>query len=200
MARSTGNGRANRRTCSNNTRFRLVRPIWHTSSHHHLGRQFESTLFAELNLLLGVDHFRTTPRHPQSNGIVERFHRTLKAAITCRGSSDWFSELPIVLLGLRSAFKEDIQASPAEMLYGTTIRLPGEFFVESSKPYTTDFVTSLKQNMRDLRPTATAHHTSNIYSQQTLQKQFTSVLHFLADIFLVYKRRETLFYSSLLLI
>lgn len=136
-----------------------------------LGRQFESTLFAELNRLMGVQHIRTTPRHPQSNGVIERMHRTLKAAITCREQADWYVQLPIVLLGLRTAFKADLQASPAELLYGTQLRLPGEFFVESPKEYTTEFADTLRKNMRELKPSSTAHHTTNqpIYEHTDLR-------------------------------
>lgn len=36
--------------------------------------------------------------------------------------------LPLVLLGIRTALKEDIASTAAEMVYGTTLRLPGEFF------------------------------------------------------------------------
>lgn len=45
------------------------------------GRQFESELFQQLNQKLGIDRFRTTAYHPQSNGIIERFHRTLKNSL-----------------------------------------------------------------------------------------------------------------------
>ena len=64
------------------------------------GSQFESELFANLSTLLGIHHMRTTSYHPQANGLVERFHRTLKAAIIAR-KKNWFYSLPIVLLGLR---------------------------------------------------------------------------------------------------
>jgi len=92
------------------------------------GRQFESQLFHELSRLLGIDHLRTTAYHPQANGIIERWHRTLKAAIMFKNRVNWPQKLPLILLGLRSAFKPDIQTTSAQLLYGTTLRLPGEFF------------------------------------------------------------------------
>uniref|UniRef100_A0A6M2DRM9 RNA-directed DNA polymerase n=1 Tax=Xenopsylla cheopis TaxID=163159 RepID=A0A6M2DRM9_XENCH len=45
--------------------------------HSDQGRNFESHVFKEICELLGVRKTRTTPLHPQSDGIVERFHRTL---------------------------------------------------------------------------------------------------------------------------
>ncbi|XP_031781374.1 uncharacterized protein LOC103316974 [Nasonia vitripennis] len=76
----------------------------------------------------------TTHYHPQANGLVERMHRTLKAVLMCCASIPWPQALPAVLLGLRTTFKEDLQASPAEMLFGTTLRVPGDFFVSASHP------------------------------------------------------------------
>ena len=45
--------------------------------HTDHGRQFESKLVAEACKLLGIDKTRTTAYHPQSDGLVERFNRTL---------------------------------------------------------------------------------------------------------------------------
>ncbi|XP_043861818.1 uncharacterized protein LOC122756429 [Drosophila santomea] len=53
-------------------------PLTITMDH---GTQFEFSLFAELAKLIGAERIRTTTYHPQSNGIVERWHRTLKAAL-----------------------------------------------------------------------------------------------------------------------
>ena len=93
------------------------------------GRQFESRLWNALMTLLGTKRARTTAYHPQTNGVVERFHRQLEAALKTRPQPDlWTDVLPLVLLGIRTALKEDISATAAEMVYGTTLRLPGEFF------------------------------------------------------------------------
>jgi transposase InsO family protein len=42
------------------------------------GAQFTSSLWAALYNLLNIQHTQTTPYHPQSNGLVERFQRRLK--------------------------------------------------------------------------------------------------------------------------
>ncbi|GBM77660.1 hypothetical protein AVEN_226047-1 [Araneus ventricosus] len=76
----------------------------------------------------GATKTRTTSFHPAANGIVERMHRQLKAALKCYTNSSWLEVLPTVLLGMRACLKEDIGASHAEMVYGQRLRLPGEVF------------------------------------------------------------------------
>lgn len=46
----------------------------------------------------------------------------------CHSTREWTRVLPTILLGLRSNVL-DCGSSPAEFLYGTTIRIPGEFVV-----------------------------------------------------------------------
>lgn len=123
------------------------------------GTQFESQLFDALAKLIGSNRIRTTAYHPASNGLVERWHRTFKAAVMCHNSSNWVEILPTILLGLRSSWKDDLKASAAEMVYGTTLRLPGEYFVnEPPSPDQSNFVGKLRDHMRQLRPIPTAHH------------------------------------------
>ncbi|GFX32253.1 integrase catalytic domain-containing protein [Trichonephila clavipes] len=113
-------------------------------------RQFESSLFKALSKLLGVQKCRTTGYHPQANGMIEELHRPLKSAIKCHATERWTEVLPIILLGLRASLKEDILCTPAELVFGTTIRLPGEMF-DSSKPDddVVNFVSKLKSHMHN---------------------------------------------------
>lgn len=123
------------------------------------GRQFESELFTELASVLGSSRTRTTAYHPQANGMVERFHRKLKEAIMCVDAKKWFFRLPLILLGLRTVIKEDINCSPAELVYGQTLRVPGEFFEPSEKNVTrTEFSTNLRRVIDQIRPVETQHH------------------------------------------
>lgn len=97
------------------------------------GTQFGSKLFQELSIILGSHKIRTTTYHPQSNGKIERFHRHLKSALKASNDiKNWTNNLPWVLLGIRSAVKSDIGCSSAHLLYGESLRLPGEFLVEEN--------------------------------------------------------------------
>jgi cleavage and polyadenylation specificity factor subunit 1 len=99
------------------------------------GAQFTSSLWSAMANTLGTQLHRTTSYHPQANGMVERYHRQLKASLRTRLSGDqWIDELPWVLLGHRVALKEDLHCSSAEMVYGDTLLLPGDFVSSGSTP------------------------------------------------------------------
>ena len=91
--------------------------------------------------LLGV---KRIAYYPITNGLVERFHRQLKAALKCHPNpSNWVSALPLTLLGFRTILKADLQCSAAE--HSTTLRLLGQFF-DSPREHTLDpaeYVTKL---------------------------------------------------------
>ena len=81
------------------------------------GAEFESKLWDGLCNQFGIVRNHTTSYHPQSNGMVERVHRQLKAAIMAHESPNpWSITLPAVLLGARIAVKELLGRSAAEIV------------------------------------------------------------------------------------
>ena len=93
------------------------------------GSSFTSTLWSSLTKLIGSTHHHTTAYNPEANGLVERMHRTLKAALMTRCTdASWISQLPWVLLGLRTTPKDDSNISVAEMVFGDPLVVPAEFF------------------------------------------------------------------------
>nr|VZI03560.1 unnamed protein product [Spirometra erinaceieuropaei] len=131
------------------------------------GSQFESTLFRELTSLLGTNRFRTTAYHPQANGLVERFHRQQKTSLMAQPDpSRWSDHLPLVLLSLRSTLKADIGCTAADLVYGTSLRLPG------------DYVERLRSAMRNLRATPPRASPANSFIPPDLDKcDFVLVRH-----------------------
>ena len=80
---------------------------------HDRGSQFESALWDKLMQLLGAKRLHTTAYHPISNGLVEQFHRQLKASHKCQPiPNNWVSALPMILLGIRTTLKEDLHSLP----------------------------------------------------------------------------------------
>lgn len=122
------------------------------------GRQFEAHLFDRLLQMCAVNRVRTTSYHPSANGMIERVHRQLKAALMCHKES-WVKALPLVLLGMRAALKEDLQSSPAELLYGEPLRLPGELVMPTGhKDNQLDYVAQLRRKMAALSPVPASRH------------------------------------------
>ncbi|UYV80191.1 hypothetical protein LAZ67_18001967 [Cordylochernes scorpioides] len=79
--------------------------------------------------------------------------------------------LPLVLLGIRSSYKEDLKCTNAEMVFGTTLNLPADLLTNSefknSDP--SNFATQLKNYMSRIRPQPTRQtNQNNIFSHKDL--------------------------------
>jgi hypothetical protein len=124
------------------------------------GPQFTSSLWASLCSLLSISHTQTTAYHPQSNGLVERFHRRLKNALRARAAgADWFLHLPWVLLGFRTSCGEDSEFSPSENVFGSQLVLPGQFLSAPESP-SPSFLQDFQGVLAGRTPLPTRHHTT----------------------------------------
>ena len=95
--------------------------------HSDQGREFESRLFEEVCQLLGIEKTRTTPYHPQSDGLVERFNRTLQqmlSAFVNKERDDWDEHLPYVTMAYRATVHESTKFSPNRLMLGRETDLP----------------------------------------------------------------------------
>ena len=63
--------------------------------------------------------------HPESQDALERWHQTLKSVLRkfCF-EKDWDESLPFVLFDVRESVQESLGFSPAELVFGHTIRGP----------------------------------------------------------------------------
>lgn len=95
--------------------------------HTDRGSEFESHLFAHMCELLQITKSRTTPYHPQSDGMVERFNRTLQqvlAMFVSENKDDWDDHLPYVTMAYRSSVQESTKCTPNLVMLGREISLP----------------------------------------------------------------------------
>ena len=118
------------------------------------GPNFTSRLLAELYQLLHVDALRTSPYHPQTDGLVERFNGTLKEMLRKSAQEDgrdWDKLLPYVLFAYREAPQESTGFSPFELLYGRDIQGPLDVVKEEweTHPKSSESVVSHIMMMRE---------------------------------------------------
>lgn len=88
---------------------------------------FLSNLLSEVYLLMGIKKLNTTAYHPQTDGLVERFNRTLTDMLSKTAQAngkDWDRRLPYVLFAYRSSPQSSTGESPFHLLYGRDPQLP----------------------------------------------------------------------------
>ena len=79
----------------------------------------------------------------------------------CHAEEKWTDALPLVLLGIRTAYKEDLHSSAAELVYGEPLRVPGELHIPTTLRFeASTFIQQLRCHMDQLRPTPAARHAS----------------------------------------
>ena len=130
--------------------------------HTDQGRNFESGLIKEMCSLLGITKTRTTPYHPQSDGMIERFNRTLLNMLSTAVNKDdksWDLQIPMLMLAYRTSAQETTKASPFSLMFGRSAQLPID--LEFNLP--TETYNSPSQYQKHLR--------------EQLQQAYTTVRH-----------------------
>ena len=143
------------------------------------GSQFTSAVWSQLLKTWGIKSNLTTAYHPEANGLVERLHRRLKEALTalCEGENhQWYWKLPMALLSIRTTLKPDIGSSPADLVFGEGLAVPGELLPENPlddaelRQQRNRQLANLRLEVERLQPTNTsAHRQPQVHMPDDLQ-------------------------------
>ena len=144
--------------------------------HSDQGRQFESEVFQEMCRLLGLTKTRTTALHPEGNGQVERFNRTLGALLAIyvdEHRRNWDDHLPYILAAYRATRHSATKLTPNMLLFGRENALPlhivmGDPHWQEEVPDPTTYVDEL----RDRLNLAYALARENLGKSAAIQKHY----------------------------
>ena len=96
------------------------------------GNTFRCDIWRQLNEALGTQVKYVPPFHQATNGAVERTHQEIKNSLKAilvemadEKRESWMDYLPYVMLGRRASVQADLQASPAEYVFGEPLTIPG---------------------------------------------------------------------------
>ncbi|KAI2645228.1 Retrovirus-related Pol polyprotein [Labeo rohita] len=91
------------------------------------GTNFTSRIFRKVMNELNITHTVSSAYRPQSQGVIERFHQTLKTMIRTycvEHQKDWDEQLPLLLFAVHNTVQESLGFSPAELVFGHSLRGP----------------------------------------------------------------------------
>lgn len=98
------------------------------------GTNFLSKIFSQVLSSLNISHRVASAYHAESQGALERFHQTLKAMLRkyCMDTGkEWDEGVPLLLFAIREAVQESLGFSPAELVFGHTVRGPLKMLKEN---------------------------------------------------------------------
>ena len=96
--------------------------------HSDQGKEFDNVMIHQLSELLGTVKTKTTPYHPRSDGLVERFNRTLLAMLAMFVSQEhdnWDDLLPFMMLAYNTTVHTSTGYTPYRLVFGDECNLPG---------------------------------------------------------------------------
>ena len=134
------------------------------------GSDFMSDVMAYFLKEFNINHIRTSPYHPQTNGSCERFHRTMKSmirALSDKFENSWDECLPWILFAYREIPVESLGFSPFELLFGRSVPGPLSLLkstwlhdkasLKKAKPNVVKFMLDMRENIAACQDMATEH-------------------------------------------
>uniref|UniRef100_A0A8C6P3V4 Integrase catalytic domain-containing protein n=1 Tax=Nothobranchius furzeri TaxID=105023 RepID=A0A8C6P3V4_NOTFU len=153
--------------------------------HSDQGRQFEAEIIQRLCTLLDIDKTRTAPYNPKSDGMVERFNRTLidqlaKSLLSCGG--EWDNYLKQVAFAYNTTVHASTGYTPYYLIHGREARVPVDVLVPkqavpSDLPLShADFVSAMRDRLEvafanTRQNAAVAHEKQKLYHDTSTRHQ-----------------------------
>ena len=110
---------------------------------------------------MDIDKKRNTSFHPQTNGIQERFSRTIEDMLSkfvSANQRDWDEYLPLLLLAYRSSVHESTKQTPYMMFFGRHALLPIDLLCcpscTETKMQSNEYVLELEERLRKVHSIA----------------------------------------------
>ena len=142
--------------------------------HSDQGRQFEAEVLEEICKLLGIRKTRTTAYHPQSDGLVERFNRTLLSMLSTMVGKHhdlWEEHVRSVCMAYNTSIQSTTGYSPFYLMFGRQARLPIDLMYGAHISAPTD-VNQYAQDVKKSLQEAYNNVRRNFQLKQSRQKEF----------------------------
>ena len=95
--------------------------------HSDQGSSFEAELFKQICDIYGIHKTRSSPAHPESNGLTEKFNSTLcdmLSKFVAQHQRDWDRKLPLLTSAYRSVEQASTKFTPNRLMFGREINQP----------------------------------------------------------------------------
>ena len=150
------------------------------------GPQFISKAFAHFFQKNGIHHVRKSPYSPESNGVLERLHGTLKPMLAkCKAEGrSWSELLPMVLFILRMTPCNSSGFSPFLLFHGWEPNTPATLLYhawvseEPEKLWVVDWIRENAERVQALRDEASANYREVSADRKTKWDKRTSARSF----------------------
>ena len=96
--------------------------------HSHQGREFKNKVIHDISRVMCAMKTKTTPYHPQSDGLVERFNRTVISMLSMfvtPEKTNWDDLLPFLMLAYNTSVHASTGHTPFRVVFGEECNLPG---------------------------------------------------------------------------
>lgn len=149
------------------------------SIHSDQGANFCSEVIVTMCKMLNIERTQTSAYHPQGNGQVERFNRTIEAMLSKvvqNSQKDWDSHIPKALLAYRSAVHESTKFTPYHLVFGRSPGLPVDVFLgraQSQEEFTSypEFIRKVHQTLNSTYSEVNQHLREAYHQRKRFHQQ-----------------------------